>query len=108
MRAGDMDRRVVIQSRTDAIDGLGQPVPTWTTLATVWAALEPGRGREFFAASGIVAETPMMFRIRWRTDVTTTCRIQYAGATYTIDAVEDFADLHVETRIYARAGVNEG
>ncbi len=38
MKAGDLDRRVTIQTPTVTKNGYGESVTTWTDLATVWAA----------------------------------------------------------------------
>jgi len=87
MQAGALDRRITIQERTDTRDGAGEPVPTWSTLAEVWASLEPLQGREDFDAQQINAIRPTKFRIRYREDVDETMRIAWDGQTWDINAI---------------------
>lgn len=107
-RHGDFRRTVTIQRRTNTTSAGGQQKATWTDALTLKAAAEPGRAREFYAGAGVIAESPMLFRVRWRDDIDSTVRVVYRGVTYAVDGVEDFNGAHVETHIYARAGVNAG
>ena len=52
MNIGFLDRRIVIQSASRTADAYGQTVPSWSTYATVWAALDNK------SASGAVLEEP--------------------------------------------------
>jgi len=109
MRAGRLDREIVIQQRSDAQDTFGQPQPTWTTLATVWAAKEDDRGREYFAANQLAAEAPTRFRIRYRADVTTRHRVSFAGTVYDIRAVVQLpVPRDRETHLYCDTGLTRG
>lgn len=87
MRAGRMDRRIVIQSVSRVQDASGEPLESWSTLATVWAAVSPIRGNERFVDSQEKAERTTRFRIRYRSDVTADNRISYDGNIYDIEAV---------------------
>ena len=44
MQAGRLNRRCVIQTPSTATDALGQPVPGWTDVATVWADIRMKSG----------------------------------------------------------------
>lgn len=46
MKSGQLRRRVQLQASTDTADSLGQPIPSWSTIATYWAQIKPLRGRE--------------------------------------------------------------
>ena len=41
MRAGQLNDRLEIQTRTLARDGYGDMLPTWTTVATRWGKIDP-------------------------------------------------------------------
>lgn len=84
MRAGALDRRITIQANATVIDQNGQPVPGWTTRATVWAQVKQTAGREFLAAEQILAEERAVFLIRWRGDIAATDRILWDGKTYDV------------------------
>lgn len=83
---GQLDRRVLLQSRTDTADNLGQPIPTWATFATVWAAWSPTTGREQVGAAQLQSLQTGILRIRYRSDVDSTCRVVLDGVTFEIIA----------------------
>jgi SPP1 family predicted phage head-tail adaptor len=91
IRACDLDKRVTVQAKTVSYNGYNEPIETWSELATVWAqAITSGtKGREFTAAQKLFAEVSIVFRIRYRADVTPLHRVVYAGRTFGILAVED-------------------
>jgi SPP1 family predicted phage head-tail adaptor len=94
MDAGRLNRRVIIQSLSTTQDAYGQPISTMTTVATVWAAVEPLSGRALFAAKQAQSEISVKITIRYRTDVTTAMSIVYLTHTYQIDAIIDFEARH--------------
>jgi len=84
MRAGDLDRRVIIQ-RDDGTATDGKHVAAWGTVATVWAQKLDVAGREAFAA-GIdqVELADARFKIRWRSGITPANRLLFDGVPYDI------------------------
>ncbi len=91
MTLGRMDRKITIQQKTVANDATGQPVETWTDLATdIRAEYIPAAGREFWGARQTSAVVVASFRIHYRADVTRVMRVQFDGDTYDIaDVGED-------------------
>ena len=89
MRAGELRHRVTIQQKIVTRDTFGGEVVTWADVATVWAAVEPLRGREFLDAKQIQAETAYRVRMRYRSDVDTDMRIVWDSRTLEITAVLD-------------------
>lgn len=90
--AGDLDRRVEIQTPTDSVSSIGTPKETFATLATVWARFRPKHGREILAGGGaeVSADADAMFLIRWRDDVGPRERVVFDGATYDILSVVEY------------------
>ena len=84
---GVLDRRVVIKQGTEAQDDHGQFVPTWSTLATVWARFRALNGTERFVDEQIRATVEAEFVVRWRSDVTPKMRISWDSETWQIEAV---------------------
>ncbi|HEY3679040.1 MAG TPA: phage head closure protein [Bradyrhizobium sp.] len=82
--AGAMDRVTVILSRTLSPNSYGEQIETFTALATVWAEKIELSGQELLLAQQVSAETTLKYRIRWRPDVTATCRLLVDGVTYGI------------------------
>lgn len=89
MRAGRMDRLITIQQRSDSQDSYGQPVPSWSTLAEVWADKKDVKASERFASEQRIAEQTTVFRIYWRDDVTAKMRVSYDGKVYDINGVAE-------------------
>ena len=87
MRSGRLDRRLTLQRKTATENDYGEPVETWTTLATVWAEKIPVRGFERYAAMQTVAEVDTRFKIRYRTDISPLDRVVCAGTTYDVQGV---------------------
>lgn len=109
MRAARLDREIVIQQRSTTQDTFGQPTPSWSTLATVWAAKEDDRGREYFAAQQLQAVAPTRFRIRFRADVTPSHRVSYGGQVFDIRAVvHPPVPRDRETHLYCDTGLTQG
>ena len=64
MRAGELDRRIVVETITDAVSSSGAPYGTISNFATVFASVKPIRGAETLGGD---METPLAdtrFRIR--------------------------------------------
>ena len=92
MRAGDLDRSVIIQAVTVTQNAFGEPVETWVKIhaaATIAAAIKPQRGGERFTSQQVVGKAITTFRIRHRTDVTVLNRIVYDGKTWDIHDVRE-------------------
>lgn len=90
MRAGNLDRQVTIQTVTEATDTDFNGIePTVATLATVWAERKDLAGRTYFAAGAENSQIDAVFRIRWRSDVTTKNRLVCEGKDYLIVSVAE-------------------
>jgi len=85
--AGQLDRRITIQSFTTTTDDFGEVVQSFTTLANVWAKVEEKRGNEGEDGNQLVATKRVEFLIRYRSDINEQMRIQYNNETYKIEAI---------------------
>ena len=86
-QAGQMDRRITIQTFTTTTDDFGEVVKSFTTLAEVWAKVEEKRGNEGEDGNQIVATKRVEFLIRYRSDINEQMQIQYTNETYKIEAI---------------------
>lgn len=84
--AGRMDQRITLQAPSASVDALGQRVETWADVATVWAEVQPLRGREFFAAGAMQSEAAVRVRMRYRTDVTGKMRVLWRSVPHALVA----------------------
>lgn len=90
MQAGKLKQRVTLMRPVEgAKDKYGQPTEEFEPVATVWASVEPIRGREFFEAQQVNSEITTRIRIRYRREYAAPevneWRIEYDGRTYQID-----------------------
>jgi len=89
LRAGLLDRRVVLERRVDVVDASGQAVSQFVAVATVWARVEPLGGREGFGQQQWVATGDVRFTIRWRGDVTPLHRVLHDGRVFDVMTVAE-------------------
>lgn len=93
--AGDLDRRVTLQTLTVAADDFGGPVQTWTELATVWARRVDVLDAERFAAGAVTAPRRTRWVVRWSAataQLRPQDRLVAAGLVYAIDGIRETAD----------------
>ena len=109
MRAGTLKNWVTIQRPGTIKDELGQLMPGWLVLDSVWADIRFQSGLEMARADTTVSVLKASIRIRQRTDVLANMRVvDDEGRIYEIKAVvpnkqsRQFIDLVCET------GANDG
>ena len=95
MQAGRLNRRCTLQAPGTTQDELGQPIPGWTDVATVWAdirmptGIRSGRSwLESIKAGAVVSIVPVSIRIRYRTGINAGMRIVHNLQAYEIKAVQ--------------------
>jgi SPP1 family predicted phage head-tail adaptor len=99
MRAGDLKQRIIIQSATHAKNDIGELEDTWGTFATVWAAVEPATGSNYYASKQTEAKVDGRVRIRYRSDLDTTMRILFGSRVLTIVSILQPKENKKETHI---------
>lgn len=91
MAAGPKRHRVIVQQdQGTARNGLGEVVPSWVTLATVWAEGGPLTGRELWNARQVQGEITHRFKCRWGSvisDLTGNVRLLFNGSTRVMHVV---------------------
>jgi SPP1 family predicted phage head-tail adaptor len=106
---GKLNRRIVIQSRDSGTDDAGQPVQTWTTLATVWAHILGATGMGYIKA-GVdgVEVNAYSFRIRYRTDLDAADRVVFNGQNFDVKSVRHDLAGREWTDLVCEVGGNDG
>lgn len=100
MKAGELNRQITIQYVSgEATDSDGFKTKTWGDLVTVWAAVITTGGGEFYAAQKVNAETQCLFKVRYRTDITTKMRVKYGTRYFEILALNDVNAMRTELQI---------
>ena len=104
MRAGQLDRTIMLLSRTITRGTGGEALEAFIAVATVWGARLPLTAREIEREAIMQAQAEVKFRVRWRGDVKAEWRAQCEGLTYDITGIEELgrkAGLH----LFAKAAV---
>lgn len=89
MKAGLLDKRIVIQSQTQTQDTYGAAVVTWATFKTVWADVIEAKNDEKFIASQKMDSVDYKMRIRYVSGVTTSMRVVFNSENYDIKGVQE-------------------
>lgn len=115
--AGKLNKRVALQRKVTTQDSFGQPVETWTTLATVWAHIKTITGtgfvnQEFQAGGTEVSRATASIRIRRevhdRLQLTHADRVVHGSVIYDIRAVLLDEEDNEYVDIGAANGANQG
>lgn len=103
MNVGKLDRYITLQSVSTAVDAYGQPIETFSTLASVWARIDYKSEVEKFENEQLKAVSSIDFTIRYRTDITEMMRISYASNIYQIIGISEIGreiGLILKTKLY--------
>ena len=87
MQAGRLSRRCTLQAPGTTTDELGQPIPGWTDVATVWADIRMKSGLEAIKAGAVVSTVQASIRIRYRAGINAGMTVLVDAVTYEIKAV---------------------
>jgi SPP1 family predicted phage head-tail adaptor len=85
MNFGRFRHRITIQSVSLVKDGFGDVTENWADFATVWAAVDPIAGAEWFDGKTSGATTTTRFRIRYLSGLLPTMRIVFNGRYFNFD-----------------------
>lgn len=87
MQAGRLNRRCTLQATGSTQDELGQPIPGWTDVATLWADIRMKSGLESIKAGAPVSVVSASIRIRYLPGVNAGMRVVHNLVVYEIKAV---------------------
>lgn len=96
MNAGTLRHRVTVQTRTSAVDDIGQPVTTWDTVGDVWANIKYQTGLGAIKSGADVSISRASIRVRHGA-YSPGQRIVYGDETFAVLAVlPDGSRQHVD------------
>lgn len=97
MQAGPLRNRIELQRKTATRDASGEPIETWATYATVWAARIGGAGGERIAGQQVTGRGGVVWRIRYRSPAPSIDeRVKHGDATFDINDADDVENRHKE------------
>lgn len=102
MNIGNMRHRVTIEKIVKKTDPYGDPYDDWGEHATVWAAIEPLTGREYWGAQQVDSEVAGKIRIRYLSDINPTMRVKFGTRIYEILAVINVNERNEELTLMVR------
>lgn len=74
--AGQIDKRIIIQSNTVTTGADGSQSDAWTDDATVWCQFSKATSREFLAAQQVNSDVTHVLKLRYRSGVTASHRLK--------------------------------
>lgn len=86
---GDLRHRLVLEEAQRVSDGAGGFTEDWVTVATVWAAIEPGGGGEGVDSGRLAGRMTHGVTLRYRAGVTPAMRFRHGTRVLHILAVID-------------------
>lgn len=102
MNAGKLRHRVIIETCSEAPNEMNELVPSWGTLATVWADIRPVAGREAMRAQQIAADANYVIEIRYYPGLTVKERIKYGARTFEINAIQNPEERNISLLLFCK------
>ena len=98
---GSLDKRIHILKHTETIDEYGLTHQGYTDAIgnSVWARIEPARGKTYYEQYRDKTEFITKITIRYRKGIDTDMLIQYGNTTYKITSVVDPYEAHVKLEL---------
>jgi len=100
MRAGDLRHRVTLQRPVESREASGEILTVYQDYLTVWAAIEPISGREYFAAQQVQSDATARIRIRYRPGINERLRVRHShgGSPSIVDLYDVEAVIEKDAR----------
>lgn len=114
LAAGQLRRRVAIQSRATTVDAVGQISQTWSTvLSGVPAHIEPLSGRELIAAAAVQSSITHRVTVRYHRDLAAPVaanarRVVYGDRVFNVSAVLNIDERNRVIEMLAEEGLSNG
>jgi SPP1 family predicted phage head-tail adaptor len=89
MRAGKLDRSIIIERKAETVKPSGAVVSAWTIVATVRAEIVQQSASEFLTGYGEAEAGSIIFRIRHLAGITTADRVTYTGKVYDLKEIKE-------------------
>lgn len=90
MRAGKLDRRITIQSKSVVRDAYGEPIiNSWSTFLSTWSRPVQKDGREQTADNNRSTDRVVHFRVRYNSTITREMRVIWEGLYYKIEDLKE-------------------
>lgn len=107
IRVGRLRHRLQLQQPVETRDDYGGAVKSFTTVATVWGAIEPLSGKEYLAIAQTQNEATVRLIIRYRSSIDESWRVISGGKAYSIQSIINHDERDVYLTLMCSEGVAE-
>lgn len=105
LNPGELRHKIIIQTPTESSDSYGGFTATWATFATVWAALNPVRNREYPISLQNETRTLHKITIRYVAGLTDKMRVNFGGRIFNITSIINREERNIVLDIIAEEGM---
>ena len=102
MRAGLLSERIEIQLPTETQAADGQVIPSFASIGTYWARVEPLSGNELIRAQATQIAATHRITMRYTPAITERCRIIYRGSKLDVTNVANPGSRNAEMILQAK------
>jgi SPP1 family predicted phage head-tail adaptor len=109
MKAGYLDRRLLLERFIESQDADGQAIKTWSPVSVVWASISPIRGNELLKADQPIGALDTRINIRYSETVSSvdnTWRARHGAVVYDIVSVAHKFLKQVEIELMCKSGLH--
>ena len=106
MQSGRLRHRVIIQIPARTKNAFDEWTESWQTWATVWASIEPLRGKRYFDAKQANSEVEGIIRIRYRDGILPTMRVMYGSRIFRIISIIHPKEQRQELNIFYKESLD--
>jgi len=99
MNPGDLRHRIIFQRLVETTNEVGETVQTLEDYATVWAAIEPTTGREYYEAQKLQPELTYKITVRYLEGITPDMTIKFKDRTFRITSIINPKELNERLEI---------
>ena len=100
---GDFKSLITIQEKVVSYNSYHEAIEEWIDFSRAWAAVVTSGSREFYAAQKMFTEASVIFRIRYRSGITTLQRIKMGDRYFEIlGAPIDVENRHRQLQIITK------
>lgn len=103
MEAGKLRHNIDIQQQVIGQDSYGEAINTWTNVySSVYASVDPIRGREFFSGEKFNSEITHRIRMRYKTGILPKMRIKFGNRYFDIENIINSEERNIMLEIMAK------
>lgn len=89
MNGGELDRRIIFESKAEVVASNGQRTNIWSTFITLWGGFLQKDGLERTDDNNRTTSRMITFKTRWNSTITNSMRIKFEDEWYKIEDIKE-------------------